>query len=147
MNDYNDESPRALGTQVSPDDLFYIEWARETKKKNIAVATDALQRLVTLNCALLGGNLALYGTTILPKWIQTVVIVTFFLSFLSSVYGMIPKITDADANDPTDIRASKERTLREKIWVLRLASFFLIVGFTLCVFIIAFGFVFMSTVP
>ena len=144
MSGYRKELPPAQGVKADPDDLFYIEWARETKKKNIAVATDALQRLVTLNCALLGGSLALYSSGILPKWIQPVVILLFFLSLLCSVYGMIPQLRDVDSNDPAAIRDRKDKTLNEKVWVLRAASFFLIVGFLVCIFTTAFGSLFSS---
>lgn len=144
MTSHNEESTPVQGVKVDPDDLFYIEWARETKKKNIATATDALQRLVTLNCALLGGSLALYSSGILPKWIQPVVVLLFFLSLLCSVYGMIPQLKDADSNDPAYIRDTKDKTLAEKIWVLRAASFFLIVAFGVCILTIGFGSLFTS---
>jgi hypothetical protein len=142
MNDRDQDLPPLLGTEVGPEELFYIEWARETKKKNIAVATDALQRLVTLNCALLGGSIALYRQSILPFWIQPVVIVFFFLSLLCSVYGMIPQVREADANDPEDIRDKKDKILEGKVRVLWAASFFLIVGFALCLLAMPFGFFF-----
>lgn len=145
MSDHIDRQQPSTGQQPSAEELFYIEWARETKKRNIAVATDALQKLVTLNCALLGGSLVLYGKTILPSWIQPIVVVVFFLSLLSSVYGIIPQMREADSHDPADIREKKELTLKNKIWTLRIASFFLIVGFAVSILTIPFGALFTST--
>lgn len=144
MSNKIEEPTRNQGSKIDPGDLFYIEWARETVKQNIAIATDALQRLVTLNCALLGGSLVLYSTGILPAWIQRVVVIPFFLSLICSVYGMIPKPQKADPNDPASIRDTKERTLKGKMYALYSACTLLLVGFLLCLITIPFGSIFAS---
>jgi hypothetical protein len=94
---------------------------------------------VPLNCALLGGSLVLYGQKIVPSWVQGSVILCFFASLVVSSVGMLPAARQFDLTNPEEIRAAKNATLQLKILLLRMATFFLVVGFLICIITIPFG--------
>ena len=129
------KGPKAVqGTQADDEQVFYVEWAREIFKANIPTVTDSLQRLVTLNCALLGGSLTLYDEKVLPFYLHPYVVMSFFLALVSSVIGMLPITKDVDPNDPKDIRDKQQQTLAFKRSALNIAFGFLVLGFGFCIY-------------
>jgi hypothetical protein len=115
--------------QLEPteDDLFYVEWGRESVKHNLVLANDILQRLVTLNGVLLAGSIAFYDERILPNAWKPYVIGCFLLSLIVSFLGMIPFQGKVDLRVPAAIRAHKEKALKTK-WVLLVIAALLIAG-------------------
>ena len=134
MNQDGRQQARVTVGSVTEDDEFYLEWARETQKKNVSIANDALQKLVTLDSALLGGSLTLYDKTILPEWIHPMVVLAFFISLILSVIGTWPSDKSVDQRSPTEIKEAKNGILRTKMNLLLGAGLCLCMGFVFCIF-------------
>src|SRR5438067_10427557 len=73
------EARPSAATEPSESDKFYLDWARETVKTNIARLNELQRTLVVLNISLLGGSLLFYGeanTTPFFKFLVTGTLIT-----------------------------------------------------------------------
>lgn len=100
------------------EDLFLLEWGKESLKKNIGIVNDALQRMVTLNSALLGGSIAFYDDKVMPTAAKFWVELFFLIALISAFLGMLPKEERVDLKCPADVKAAKKHILDSKIVLL-----------------------------
>lgn len=124
--------PQAQQTDVTDEDEFYVEWAKESVKNNLVFANDVLQRLVTLNGVLLAGSIAFYDERIIPSRWKPYVLACFLLSLVVSFLGMLPYEGKVDPRVPADIKRHKQRALKFKRFLLLASAFLLAAGFGVC---------------
>ena len=125
-------APRVEQVAPTPEDEFFVEWGLETYKRNLTLANDILQRLVTLNGVLLGGSIAFYDEHIVPPTLKPVVLFCFFVSLVLSFFGMMPYEQKIDIRIPALVKEFKMRALRSKRRCLWCAGGFLTTGFGIC---------------
>lgn len=118
------------------DDLFFLEWGKETLKKNISTVNDILQRMVTLNCALLGGTIAFYDEKIMPTAAKFWVELFFLAALVPAFLGMLPKEERVDLKCPSDIKAAKKHILDSKVILLWFSGIATLVAFCICLVVI-----------
>jgi hypothetical protein len=116
------------GELATAREQFLLEWGRETWKKSGEQAASSLQRLVTLNTALLGGTLAFpQGIQMHPGFRWTAA-AWFLVSLAFAIYHGIAQTEPVDIDDPYAIEAYKERLTAERVWANRIAAGCLFVG-------------------
>ena len=124
--------PRVEQLAPTPEDEFYVDWALETFKRNLSFTNDVLQRLVTLNAALLGGAIAFYDEKILPPPLKPFVILSFFVSLVLAFLGMMPHEERLDIQCPSEVKAFKQRALTSKRRFLWGAGAAIAIAFGIC---------------
>jgi hypothetical protein len=121
-----------LGESSPADELdtFYVEWARESLKRNLPFVNEVLRGLVTLDTALLGGSVLWLGPQIVPAWFRLAVVLCFLLSLAAAFWGMLPYTgTAVDLRCPDLIHKHKTEALRTKQFWVWVAAWCLIAGF------------------
>jgi len=102
------------GNAPSEEDLFYLEWGKETTKKNIEIAHGILIQFLTLNTALMGGSVVFLSPGAVDKAWQTIALCLFFIGLFISFVGILPHETTANIISPSEIKQHKEKALRRK---------------------------------
>ena len=108
----------ATGAPPTAEEQFYIDWARESRKRNIDLANQALRQLVTLYASLLGGSIVFLKKEFLrsPYW-ETVMIL-FFLGLVLAFIGSMPYEGRVDVRQPQEIKRHKQSALAWKRFFL-----------------------------
>ena len=110
------------GAPASARDNFLLDWALETWKRSPDRAADGLQRLVTLNTAVLSGTFLLWKdnpTTGLFRWLP---LGLFLVSLAVALYGSIPRTSQLLLDDPREVETYKEQLGRFRVRCLTWAS-------------------------
>jgi hypothetical protein len=126
----DDEVIEVESTPADPVDVFYVEWAQDTAKRNLHFLNETMARLVTLNATLLGGSLVfLKDDVVSPLW-KMWAIVFFLASLMAAIFGMIPwpGVGPVNLFEPAAIRAHKAQAQRFKENRLRYSLLYLIGG-------------------
>ena len=112
-------------TPPSDDDLFYINWGKETVKKNIENAHSVLSQFLTLNVSLMGGSIVFLK----PEHINNVWLIAslsfFFLGLCISFAGVLPHETEVSMISPSEIKRHKTAALWKKrrfMWLCSMAT-------------------------
>lgn len=111
------------GSAPSEDDLFYLEWGKETTKKNIENAHGVLTQFLTLNTALMGGSVVFLSPSAVDKAWQTIALGLFFIGLFISFVGILPHETTANLISPSEIKQHKEIALHRKRVFMWLSAF------------------------
>lgn len=98
----------------SDEDLFYLEWAKETIKKNIENAHGALVQFITLNTTLLGGSIVFLKPEVIGKVFLSASFSLFFIALLISFLGILPHESTVSIISPSEIKAHKIQALSKK---------------------------------
>lgn len=123
-----DEPYEVMSEPLSAEERYYLEWARETEKRNLTLINEVLRQLVTLTVALLAGSVAFLKEGILPIGFRVALVMCLLASLVASLLGVIP-FQGTVAGSPLSIKRHKERAVRWKHFWLRLAAGLLVVGF------------------
>ncbi|UFP95817.1 hypothetical protein [Gloeobacter morelensis] len=135
MNLENSKVPEALaGRQPTEDELFYVDWGKETIKQNLSFLNDVLRQLLTLNTALIGSSAVFFDESILGKDFKLAVIIVFMFSLFVCLVGVLPVETDVNPQAPGLVKEHKQKATKWKRCLLYISfsSFFL--GFVLVLF-------------
>ena len=125
------------GTPPTDDDTFYLEWGKETTKKNIESAHGVLTQFLTLNTALMGGSVAFFTQGSINKSLQLSALFCFFIGLLVSFLGVLPYESNVSPISPSEIKDHKEISLKRKRFFMWLTAVFTGAGL-LCISIGAF---------
>ena len=131
LTDNDDDFEYVAVGPVSYNDQQLFDWVVETSKASMKTASEALQRLVTVNIALLGGSIAFIKPDMMPAYFHVVSNLVFFFSLATAAYGSMPVSYHVLALLPADIAEKKEQALSHRLLFLRCATAFLLVGFAL----------------
>lgn len=107
MNAPTPEVMKVPGRFADPDDLFALDWGRETLKQVIPRLNDALQRVSTLATALLGGSLFFATDAVLAPGFRAAAMAFFLAALVTSFIGLLPKSEIVALGDPAAIRRFK----------------------------------------
>jgi hypothetical protein len=92
---------------ADPEDVFYLDWARETYKQSLPRLLDSLQRVITLATALLGGAIFVASAAAVPDWFRVPAMSLFLVSLSVAFYGTMPYSESVELNDPGRVREFK----------------------------------------
>jgi hypothetical protein len=120
------------GQELTDEDKFYLSWARETVKSNIALSNEMLKQLISLNSALLGVNL-IFDKIVSSEGLKILVLLCFFVSLTISLLGLLPYENIVDTNSPSDIKEHKTKALKHKRIYLWTSACLLLLGFVIVI--------------
>lgn len=127
------EAPEVLES-VAPtgEDLFYVEWGKETLKENIAILNSMFRLFITLDTTLLSAYLGFYekvfGSTFSLSWQAMLPAVAVIVSLTASIVGIYPFGQAVNLAAPQAIREYKEKRARFKSSCLAVAAVALVLG-------------------
>lgn len=98
----------------SEEDIFYLEWAKETIKKNIENSHAALVQFLTLNTSLLGGSIVFLKPEAIGKLFLSSSFSLFFIALFISFLGILPHESKVSIISPSEIREHKFEALNKK---------------------------------
>jgi hypothetical protein len=113
---------------ADPEDDFALQWGRETLKDTIPRLDAALQRLITLDTALLGGSIFFVSSDILPHGFRLSAMFAFLASLAVAFYGSQLVGQNLALGDPDAIRSMKAQITTHRYGWLRWASWLLWTG-------------------
>jgi hypothetical protein len=117
------------GRPPSEEEKFYLQWGRETFKRNLAFANDLLRALITLTAALLAGTVGLLSETVVHPAFRVIVTGLLLLSLTAALVGAFPYRADVDLRVPALIRLHKENAQRVKLrWLARAGTLLGVAG-------------------
>jgi len=111
------------GSAPSEEDLFLLEWGKETTKKNIENAHGVLTQFLNLNTALMGGSVVFLSPGAVDKAWQTIALGLFFVGLFISFVGILPHKTTVSLISPSEIKLHKEEALCRKHVLMWLSAF------------------------
>jgi len=129
-----DEIVDCVEVQSTPaSDVFFLDWARESYKRNLPFTNEILRLLLTLNAALLGGAVVGLGKVIAPGF-PALTAVAFLAALATALKGVYPfEGVGVNLNDPKAIARHKALSLKWKLCWLRLTAMFMLAGFAFAI--------------
>jgi len=121
--------------RATPEEDRLIEWGWETYKERIPNLIAALQRVMTIDAALIGGSVALLKPDMMANDCRLVVIFLFIISLAATMIGLFPRKGEYDWGG--DTKAFKDRIARFKSICLWIAYGFFFLGLVVSTFGIA----------
>lgn len=116
------------GRPADPFDVFLLDWGRETYKQIIPRLNDALQRIITLSAALLGGSIYFVNAESIPAGFRAVAMLAFFGALTAAFIGTHFRRETVDLNDPHAIERFKLAVIGWRDRCLSWASALLWIG-------------------
>lgn len=110
----NAPSPPLEGQPPSREDLFYIEWAQETIKSNIATLNNLLGQFLSLNIGLLGGAAFFLNENNFPVYLRNFAIIVLFFGLAFAFIGILPTESNVQSNAPQQIKEHKNNAFKRK---------------------------------
>ena len=134
----------------SEESLFWLEVGRETAKSSVSTANDAAKQMIALSTALISGYLGLVklaGISISTLQIDTLIgrlvvmipVFLWLLCLLESAYALLPSESQVSGISPTQIKASRDKSVSRKARRLCWAFGFFLLGLLAVTAIIVFG--------
>jgi len=118
----------AIGEVPTEEEIFYVAWGREGLKSEMEGVGDSLKQLVTLSSAMAGGALVLNHGAIKHPF-DIIAILCFIFCLGISFCGTMPYAGNVDLQKPYAIKSFREKAVSWKHGILKIAAFFLFVGF------------------
>lgn len=94
---------------ADPEEVFLLDWGREMQKGTIPRLDEALQRVITLDTALLGGSLYVVSADVMPSSLRAAAMLAFLVSLAAAFRGSLPLAGQMRLNDPNSVREFKEK--------------------------------------
>ncbi len=101
-------------TPPTEEDEFYIEWGRESLKKNIENAHGVLKQLLTLNTSLMGGSIIFLKPENIDSGFRIITLSLFLIALALAFLGILPHESNVSIVSPSDIKTHKQDALKEK---------------------------------
>lgn len=102
------------GQKPTCEELFFREWGYETIKNNIETVNKLLQQFITLNVALIGGNIAFLSPSNIAAPYRIVSLFLFFLGLILAFLGVLPYESKVNIDIPDQVKAHKKSALAQK---------------------------------
>jgi len=106
--------PASTVRLATSEEVEALEWAIEARRKQLGYLGDALQRLVVLETALLGGSAALLNQVPAPTACKTIAVVLLLVSLGLSLFGVNPITERFDPNCAKEIIAARQRGVERR---------------------------------
>lgn len=110
-----------------------VEWAAEVRRKQLGILGEALQRLVVLETAVLGGSAALLNQIPAPTGCKTLGVLLLLMALVASLVGAGPVSTRYALNCAKEIIAARQSAARRRERLLRISGFLLFAAFAVIV--------------
>lgn len=123
---------RQQGRPPTEEEMFYINWGRETVKNNITLCNDILKQLITLSSALLGVTI-IFEKIVSEEVFKAFVLLSFFTSLVVAFLGVLPFENNVNIDTPEEIKAHKQKALAHKRRYLWISATCLVLGFGIIV--------------
>lgn len=125
------------GVSCTAEESFYLDWAQESYKQVGPFLNDCLQKLITLDVALIGGGLLLGPRDdILPVAARVPPLVLLVLSLACAVIGVRPFGRARLGFDPAAEKVGRAAAVRRKSGWLSAASWLLVAALATAVALI-----------
>jgi hypothetical protein len=121
----------------SPSNLYYAEMGREIEKQTIPRLSDALQRIITLSTAMLGGSAFFLTPGTIPDGAKAGSLFLFLMSLTMAFWGSLPYGCGVCPTCPDEVREFRRGSVEWKWWLLAWSSWLLLFGLAF----IAIGFI------
>ncbi len=118
---------------LSEEDEYFLKWARESKKNNLAIANDVLGKIATLSATIVGGGVIFLNKSVISEHLIVPVLILFLVALASSFRGVLPYQAEVDLNSPTEIENHKLEALRYKLKYIRISAFCFFLGLSTAV--------------
>ena len=118
------------GLPPTQEEIFYTTWGQETVKNNITLCNDILKQLITISSALLGVSI-IYDHIVQSETLKIFVLLSFFISLVVALIGLLPYERKVSLNTPADIKTHKQNALRHKRLYLWISAMSIVIGFAL----------------
>lgn len=118
-----------VGQNPTWEQEYYCDWADQLHRNSLTVLDERLQRLVTLNAAILGGSFV-FGQAVLSPGSRIVAVICLIASLLCALLGTFPKESNADRTCAYQVKACLEETVRFRGRMLKIASALLVAAFS-----------------
>jgi len=132
MKNENKNEEVLQGQPLTESDLFYLEWGKETVKKNITLANEILKTIITLSTGLLGASI-IFDKIVENEILRLFVLLSFFAALVISFLGVLPYEKVIKLSEPGNIKSHKRNALQHKRIYLWSSSFSIILGFSLII--------------
>lgn len=114
------------GLQPTEDELFYLDWGKETVKENISVINEMFKLFITLDASILSAYLAFYDKiNISPIWLKTAPLVFVTTSLIVSIIGIYPTAQKINLLVLTKSKNTKKSEQNKKVSFFCFPQFFL----------------------
>jgi hypothetical protein len=131
------ESKPIKGQKPTEDDLFYLDWGRESIKNNLKNTNDILKQLITISTAVLGLTIV-FENIIKHDSLRIVVLFLFFLSLIISFLGILPYGKKIQINSAEEIKEFKSKALKTKRLYIWFSGGMILSGFAVIIISMAF---------
>jgi len=128
------EKKTLSGAKLSESDKFYLSWGYESQKNNIKIVNDVLRQLITLNSAMIAGSIALLKSNLIGEQYTKAIILLFFVSLVTSFWGVFPFEGSFDIRRIDQIRKHKKRALKVKVTYMTVSGVLMVTGFAIAIF-------------
>jgi hypothetical protein len=118
---------------ATAEEIEAVEWATEARRKQLGSLGEALQRLVVLETAVLGGSAALLNQVPAPAACKSLAVIFILASLALSLFGVNPLSGQYHPNCPEEIIAARQRGIRIRSRLLFWSCGLLFAGFAVIV--------------
>lgn len=132
-----DKEKTEIGSKPSSEELFLLEWGKESLKNNIKLVNDLLSRFTTINIAFAGG--AVIQNLIQDPIYKISAIIIFLLGFGVALIGIYPYESEIDLSDPQEIKSYMFNALKYKKRFLFSSVILTVIGLTWAIMLILFS--------
>lgn len=113
--------PPLTGRPATDEEVFLLDWGRETYKGTIPRLNDALGRVITLSTALLGGSIYFVKDDALPPFFRVMAMFCFLAALSAAFAGTLFRRETVRLRDPEAIRKFKDEVATHRDWWLQVA--------------------------
>lgn len=114
---------------ATEEEIEAVEWAAEVRRKQLGIMGEALQRLVILETAILGGSAALLNQIPAPPSCKTLAVIFLLAALALSLIGAGPISATYILNCAEEIIAARQKAVRFRELLLRFSGIFLFMAF------------------
>ena len=118
---------------ATDEEIEAVEWASEVRRKQLSILGDALQRLVVLETAILGGSAALLNQVPVPAGCKTIAVVLLLASLALSLIGASPVSVSYPPNCPEEIIEARRQAGRRRELLLQFSGGLMFAAFAVIV--------------
>ncbi len=118
---------------LSDEEKSLLDWGKDSRKNNLAIANEVLGKIATLSATIAGGGVILLNETVIVKFLIAPILVLFLISLATSFRGVLPYKADVDLDSPTEIETHKAQALEYKLKKIQISSICFFLGLSLAV--------------
>jgi hypothetical protein len=119
--------------RATEEEIEAVEWAKDVRRKQLGTLGEALQRIVILTTAVLGGSAALLTEVPVPSMCKALAVILLLATLGLSLWGALPLSGRFDDRCAAEIIAERARGVRRRASVLYWSSGLLFAAFAVVV--------------